>query len=376
MVSLARQSLLHDWRRFAAAAVVSLAFAGLLVLVQIGLLYGMFDTLTLPLKRTSADLWVTSRDIEGWDESSLLAARYEGLLWSHPSVVDVQTLGASGAEWRSGNGMRHGVTVISVDTRPGSVTLMRGLDSPTVRDALAEPGMVLIDSTDAHKLNARIGSRAEIGGKRVRVAGMVSGMRSAYGAYVLASHATARQLGIESLSEGSRYFLIRLAPGADSYVVRRELDSSGGQRFAVWRPDELIERSNRAWLAQSGSGASFAFSTLIALLVGVGVTSQTLRSAILATLKEYAALRALGVKIGRLRAIVLEQSLWVAALGIALMAVVAFLMAVLGKLMGVPLSFPWWSAVATSVFIALIAVASGLMSLGQLYRSEPADLLR
>jgi hypothetical protein len=30
LVSLARQSLLHDWRRFA-AAVVSLAFAGLLV---------------------------------------------------------------------------------------------------------------------------------------------------------------------------------------------------------------------------------------------------------------------------------------------------------------------------------------------------------
>ena len=58
-------------------------------------------------------------------------------------------------------------------------------------------------------------------------------------------------------------------------------------------------------------GIFLGFSLFLGLLIGIGITSQTLRGAILASIKEFASLRALGVSMGSLSKIVLELSLWV-----------------------------------------------------------------
>ena len=47
-VSLARQSLVYDWLRYL-PAILAVAFAGLLILVQIGLTLGQFGTVTVIL---------------------------------------------------------------------------------------------------------------------------------------------------------------------------------------------------------------------------------------------------------------------------------------------------------------------------------------
>ncbi|TWA61633.1 hypothetical protein FBZ82_1176 [Azospirillum brasilense] len=82
MVSLARQDLVHEWRRFA-AAILTLALSGLLILIQVGLLLGQFDAFTLPLTRSRADLWITAPNIQSWDQSTVVPARVEGLFRSH-----------------------------------------------------------------------------------------------------------------------------------------------------------------------------------------------------------------------------------------------------------------------------------------------------
>jgi putative ABC transport system permease protein len=375
VVSLARQSLLHEWKRYA-AAVLALAFSGLLILVQVGLLFGQFDSYTLPVSRARADLWVTGGNVESWDESTTIAARFEGLLWAHPMVVDVQRMDTGGGDWRTGDGRRQNVTVIGVNTSSDSLTRLRGFNADTLR-ILSQPDTVVVDRTDAEKLGARVGTTAEIGGKRVVVGGFVDNFRTTSGSYVFASEATLRRLNDDWSAYGPPYFLIRLRNNADARVVARELQSRAkGKTYTVSRPADLIRRSQMFWLISSGSGASFGFSMLLALMVGVGVTSQTLRGAILASLKEYAALRALGVRLGKLCVVVIEQSLWIAAAGVVVMFAVSAAMAMLGRLLAVPMFFPWWASVLTSMFVVAIAVASGLLSMSVLYRSEPADLLR
>ena len=54
MVSLARATLLHEWRRFL-AAVLAVAFSGLLVLVQLALLVGMFGTVAVYIDESNAE---------------------------------------------------------------------------------------------------------------------------------------------------------------------------------------------------------------------------------------------------------------------------------------------------------------------------------
>ena len=60
-VSIARRTLIYDWRRYA-AAVAALGLSGLLMLAQIGLLFGQFATFTVTLRQSNADLIVTSGD--------------------------------------------------------------------------------------------------------------------------------------------------------------------------------------------------------------------------------------------------------------------------------------------------------------------------
>jgi putative ABC transport system permease protein len=57
------------------------------------------------------------------------------------------------------------------------------------------------------------------------------------------------------------------------------------------------------------------FSAFLGLLIGVVITWQTLRGAIMANIKEFAALRALGVSMGDLRNIVMELGFWVGIVG-------------------------------------------------------------
>ncbi|MBN9527134.1 MAG: ABC transporter permease [Alphaproteobacteria bacterium] len=375
MVSLARQSLLYDWRRFV-AAILTLAFSGLLMLIQVGLLLGQLDSFTLPIRRARADLWVTAPNVSSWEQSTIVAARNEGRFWAHPAVLDVQEMGLGQGEWRTGDGKRQSVMVIGVGVQQGSLSEMEGF-APETLAILARPDTVVIDRTDAEKLGARVGSTAEISGIKVTIGGFVRSFRSNVMPLVFASQATLRHLNQDWSGYGPPYFLLKLDPQFDRESVRDDLKSNGGtQAYDIAEPNELIFRSAQFWLEESGSGTSFAFSMLLAMFVGIGVTSQTLRGAITASLKEYAALRALGIEVARLRGIVLEQSLWVALAGIVLMAVAAAALAALAWTAGIPLSLPWWISLPTALFVALIAGMSGLLSLSVLYRSEPADLLR
>ena len=57
MVALARKTLLHEWRRFL-PAMLAVGFAGLLQLLQIALVLGIFGSTSLYITGSSADVWI------------------------------------------------------------------------------------------------------------------------------------------------------------------------------------------------------------------------------------------------------------------------------------------------------------------------------
>jgi putative ABC transport system permease protein len=114
----------------------------------------------------------------------------------------------------------------------------------------------------------------------------------------------------------------------------------------------------------------------LALVVGIVVTSQTLSGAILASIKEFAALRSLGVSMGALRAVVVEQAFWVGVAGLTIASLLTLAIAVLGAHLRIAMSFPWWMLAASGVTIMIGAVLSGLLSLRPLRNADPASLLR
>jgi putative ABC transport system permease protein len=375
-MSLARATLRHEWRRFL-PGVLSVAFAGVLMLVQLGLLLGMFGTVTVLVDDSDANLWVTSPETQSFDQSRDIPVSLTALLRLHPAVQRTETLLIHDADWRSGDDTRVAVELVGLQPHADALACPQPMRAALCAK-LAEPDAVVVDEAEADKLHAAPGRLAEVNGHRVRVVGLSQGLRSIGNTYVFASWQTARELTETTLNgDDVATFLLARTAAPKPEPVRDDLQALlHRSAYRVWTAQEFSQHSQSWWLLESGVGAGFLFSSLLGLVIGTVITSQTLRGVILASLREYATFRAIGVPAARLGAVVLEQSLWIGAIGGLVTLVVSGLAVVLAQVFYVPLVLTWW-AVLTAVLIGLLTAAiSGLMALRELYRLQPAELLR
>jgi putative ABC transport system permease protein len=375
-VSLARSSLIHEWRRYL-AAVLAVSFAGLLLVIQMALLLGLFGSVSVMIEQSKAELWIGYRNTQSVDLGRDLPPGSDLQAWQHPAVTSVEPFHLGFGDWRGDDGIAISATINAIDTRPGALALAKLL-TPEERKLLDEPDAVIIDQADQKKLGAAVGSMAEINGKRVRVVSLVHGIRAIGGVNVLASFNTARRIdpGFITGNE-TTYYLLGLKPDNDPANVAKELnDRHPFKRYSVWRARDFSVQSQMYWLLESGAGTGAGVATLLGLIVGIVITSQTLSASVLASIKEFASLRALGVSQISLRHIVLEQAFWIGLAGLAFTAVLTIGAAWMGHVAAIAMKFPWWLIGGSAGIILAIALGSGWYALSTLYKADPATLLR
>jgi putative ABC transport system permease protein len=106
------------------------------------------------------------------------------------------------------------------------------------------------------------------------------------------------------------------------------------------------------------------------------VTYQTLRSATVASFKEYAVLRALGIPRWRMAMTVFAQSFWVGLVGVILAIPAIYGLAEFGNNVGAKVILPW-QLMATAIGVTMVtAMLSGALALRSLRSLEPVTLLR
>ena len=193
---------------------------------------------------------------------------------------------------------------------------------------------------------------------------------------MLALLAKARRLAPETANQ-TTYYMVRLKAGFAAEQVQKEIADTGlVSRYSVWQAEDFSVQSQVYWLFESGSGVGTGFASLLALLVGVAITSQTLSAAITASIKEFAALRALGVSRHSLRCVVIEQAAWIGFIGLLLTAALTIAIALLGEAANIAMAFPVWLLAGNVLIMMAIAVGSGLLALKPLLNTEPVTLLR
>ena len=89
MVSIARSSLLFEWRRYT-TAVLAVTFAGLLVVIQLALLLGLFGSVSMAIDKSSAALWIGFKDTQSVDLGRPIRPASDAAAWAHPGVARVE----------------------------------------------------------------------------------------------------------------------------------------------------------------------------------------------------------------------------------------------------------------------------------------------
>ncbi|WP_288759704.1 ABC transporter permease, partial [uncultured Brevundimonas sp.] len=263
----------------------------------------------------------------------------------------------------------------SIDTAPGSVTIPVDYSDELV-EALRQPFTVAVDETALTPLGVKLGDKALFNGQTVTVVGVLRGYPNMMQPTIVMSRDSLRMLG--QAFDGPRVgpLMIKVRDPSRAPVVVAQLNEMGKGQWKAWTRQQLAEANAAAMFDEGILVIIIGGCVVLGIIIGVAITWQTLRGAIMANIKEFASLRALGVGMGSLRRIVLELSFWVGVVGVATAILLTWLLAQLAKLGAVIIALPFGLLLAVGLGLIAIAMMSGLLSLGILKKSQPADLLR
>jgi putative ABC transport system permease protein len=374
-MSLALSTLLYEWRRYM-AAVIALALAGVLMLALTGLFIGILSSFTATIDRSRAQIIVMSADAQSLNgRGGSIPKRVMPLIYRHPDVVEVSDLpGDFGQFFGPGATDPDMVNVMVIDTAPNAVTLPQDIND-NVRESLGIPFNIAVDKSALAQLGVKQGDEASLNGRTVRVAKVLTGYVNSQMPSVMMSRQTQRLMG-RANDDQLGLLMVRIKNPADAERVKDELNAMADKQYRAWTKPELSRETIKSAMSEGLLAIILGFMSMIGFVIGVAITWQTLRGAILANVKEFASLRALGVSIGSLRWVVMELSFWVGIAGIAMSGVLMVGITVLASSNNVPMGFQIPSLVQTGVLLLLIAIGSGALTLGALKKGEPADLLK
>jgi putative ABC transport system permease protein len=365
-------TLWHERQRFL-PGILAVAFSALLIALQCGLLLGLFTIMSIPVDHTQADVWVGHPEVLSVDLGRPIPEAWVSRLAIQPEVERVEVSLQGFAYWAKPDGGAEVCMVIGSRLEEGSMGAVREL-SADLRTRLAEPGAIVVDESELGRLGLKgVGDVAEVVGSRVRLVGLVHGLKSIGGPYIFCSIETARQL-LHLRDDQTTFLLARCRDPQDAPAVVERLRSYSN--MSVFTSREFSTRSRLHWLTKTKAGIGLGFAALLGLLVGAVVTSQTLYAATAASLREYAVLRALGIPRWRMILTVLAQSFWVGLAGVGIALPVVFFLAQGADALGAKVLLPPWLLGSAAAVTMSMALLSGLAALRSLRLVEPAALLR
>lgn len=366
------ETLWHERKRYLAGT-LAVAFSALLMSLLVGVLIGLVSTVSAPVDQSTADIWIAAANTPSADGGIPIPKRWANRLLMDSNVNGADSYIQSFSYWKNAAVGSVLCIVCGLNLDDDSLCPIVKLTKEQ-RVALTEVGAVLLDDRDCHRLGIRkIGQTAEVANRRVRVVGFVNDLGSMTAPYVLCSQATARRL-LRMDRARTTYVLGKVDDPTQLDSVLQKLRTTPD--IAVYSKEEFSFLSRMHWIATTKAGAAVAFVASLGMVVGAIITSQTLYAATMASIKELAVLRALGIPRWRMNLFVLQQSLLIGVVGLCIGLPLARVTALLARSLGARALLPDWLLLITALVTLPMALISGLVALRSLHQADPARLLR
>jgi putative ABC transport system permease protein len=338
---------------------------------------GILNIAARPIHRSDAHVWLASPGVRGLGFGRPIPLAWKSRLLSQPEVRRVEEYLCGFAQFQRPDGSTDQCCVVGMHLEAGSLGVLADL-TPQMRRRLTRPGTAVVYESELPLLGLRDtpGEVGEVAGHRVEIVGILRGGDGAGltpGLYC--SLRTARGL-LDSVSgRQTTYLLAQCDAPEHGLALTRRLEASYGDMEAMTSA-ELAWRTQIYWLIKTRAGLVLGFAAALGLIVGAVVTSQTLYGASVASLREYAVLRALGIPHGRLRGLVLGQSFWVTLAGLVLALPLTVILAHIARPMNVEVLLPPWLLAGIGGLTLAVGLLSGAGALRSLRLADPATLLR
>ncbi|MDW8242859.1 MAG: FtsX-like permease family protein [Thermogemmata sp.] len=396
--------LQHRGRR-TLTAVAGIAFAAVLIFLEIGFLEGVNRTATLLFDQLRFDLLVTSSEYQDLSRTAAFPRQRMIQAAAAEGVVAVYPLSMGFAQWRmprrsgwltspTSGGDIGSIAVLAVPPEHIPFVFRIGPDGVFPSLQAAEQAARLLSRRQTFLMDQR--SKPEYGSvdywleqcRRSDPADpVVFNDRSALiaGSFTLGTGFCWNALLLTSESTFSEYLfpppetihfaLIQLESTADIEAVQQQLQAALPPDVHVWTRAAITTSERNYWVRLTSVGQFLTVAVLLVVVVGIIFVYQLMAADIRAMLPEYATIKAIGHSPAFAAAVVLWQAVFLAVLGFVPAWGCALLLYALARdYGGIPASMTLPILAMVACLTIGMCLLSGLLALRKVHRADPADL--
>ncbi len=359
--------------------IFAIAFSTFLLENQSSIFAGIMKRTTSQIiDVTDADIWVMDQQTQYVDEVKALT---ENDLY--------RVRGVSGVEWavRLFKGYARAT---APDGKFRQVILM-GLDDATlvgspqkmilgsVRD-LEEPDAVVIDFA-GYKFffpnePLQLGKTFELNDHRAKVVGIVNASAPFTTFPVMFTRYSQALNYVGRERNQLSFVLVKAHPGVTLKELSRRIESATDLQSKTG--EEFAWQTVRYYLRNTGIPVNFGITIAIALIVGSVVAGQTFYIFTIESLKQFGALKAIGVTNWRMTGMILLQAFMVAAIGFSVGTglCATFFEIFQNKVQTRGLVLLWQSVAGTGIAIFTVVIVASILSIRRVLVLEPSVVFR
>jgi putative ABC transport system permease protein len=327
---------------------------------------------------TDAEVWVMDPQTEYWEQTKAL---------KDTDLARVR--GVPGVQWAVR--LFKGNPVAKTLAGKFAVSFLVGLDDATLAGAprkmlmgswerLREPNSVVIDKAGYILLfpqePLQLGRTLEMNDHRVTIVG-ISDASAPFVSLPVMHARYSEAVNFLGRERGELSFIIaRPTPGVSPGELTARIKT--GTALRARTTEEFMWDCIRYYLKNTGIPVNFGITIAVALVVGTVVAGQTFYLFTVENLKQFGALKAMGVTNPRLMGMILLQAASVAALGFAIGTGMAatFFEITLHKLATRGIVLMWQCVGLTGAAILFVVAVASVLSIRRVLVLEPAEVFR
>jgi putative ABC transport system permease protein len=359
--------------------VFAIAFSTFLLENQTSIFWGvMLRTGAQISDVTDADVWVMDPETKYFDETKPL---------KDTDLIRVR--GVDGVQWAVR--MFKGLPVARTKTGNFYQCLVLGVDDGTLVGVprkmelghwsrLREPESIVIDKAGYMLLFPNepfeLGRTLEMNDHQVRIVG-ISDAAPAFVSFPIIHARYSEAVKFQGTERSQMAFVVaKPKPGVTPEDLTKRIAAVTGLRARTG--DEFRWDCMRFYMENTGIPVNFGITITIALIVGAVVAGQTFYLFTVENLKQFGALKAIGVTDLRLVGMILLQACTAGAIGFALgTGLAAIFFEVIGQQVATRgMILPWQNVAITAFCIFAVIILSSLLSIRRVLVLEPAAVFR
>lgn len=366
-----------------AVAVAGIAFADILMFMQLGFRDALFDGNVRLHKVLKADLVLINPQSDALLSMETFSQRRLYKALDLNAVASVTPVYVDFAQWRNPENRKlRNIQVIGFNPREQILNL------PGVQaniNKIKQQDVVLFDKGSREEFgpiaaNFEAGKpiATEVEGRRIRVGGIFE-LGTTFGADGNIITSDVNFLRLFNNQNRKRGLIdigvIQLKPGANTEVVKEQLKNYLPNDVRVLSKQEYIDFEKAYWASSTAIGFIFTLGTIVGFIVGTVIVYQILYSEVSDHLPAYATLKAMGYTQKYLLFVVFQEALILATIGYApgfAFAIFQYTMARNATLL--PIVMTTSRALLVLFLTIFMCFISGAIAVRKLRSADPAEI--